>query len=135
MEGRTISPSPSLSQPAITNMPQSINEFLSTLTDFGRRLQPLGQMAESAGGMFRNSPFAAFLPQGRAEQAHQFRAEVGREHRQLAATGGARARAGYAGRVEIPDHVFRPALGEGGRAAKSKNQDAGQNAHENFPFR
>ena len=53
-----------LSTPTITNMPRDLNEFLSTLTDLGKRLQPLGQIAESASGMFRNNPFASFMTGG-----------------------------------------------------------------------
>jgi len=45
-------------------MPRDLNEFLSTLTDLGKRLQPLGQIAESASGMFRNNPFASFMTGG-----------------------------------------------------------------------
>jgi ABC-type transporter Mla subunit MlaD len=58
-----------LQNPALNALPRDLNEFLSTIRDVGRRLQPLGQMAESAGGMFRNSPFAAFMPQSRSEPA------------------------------------------------------------------
>ena len=53
-----------LVQPDVTNMPRDLNEFLSTLTDLGKRLQPLGQIAESASGMFRNNPFASFMTGG-----------------------------------------------------------------------
>ena len=53
-----------LSSPTITDMPRDLNEFLSTLTDLGKRLQPLGQIAETAGGMFRNNPFASFMTGG-----------------------------------------------------------------------
>jgi ABC-type transporter Mla subunit MlaD len=56
-----------LSNPALNSLPRDVNEFMATLRDVGRRLQPLGQMAETAGGMFRNSPFAAFLPPSRPE--------------------------------------------------------------------
>ena len=58
-----------LQNPALNALPRDLNEFLSTIRDVGRRLQPLGQMAETAGGMFRNSPFAAFMPQSRSEAA------------------------------------------------------------------
>ncbi len=53
-----------LSNPTVTNMPRDLNEFMSTLTDLGKRLQPLGQIAESASGMFRNNPFASFMTGG-----------------------------------------------------------------------
>jgi len=58
-----------LSTPTISNMPRDLNEFLSTLTDLGKRLQPLGQIAESASGMFRNNPFAAFMTGGNQRPA------------------------------------------------------------------
>jgi hypothetical protein len=49
-------------------MPTDLSDFLGTLRDLSKRLQPLGQMAEAAGGMFSRSPFAAFLPtQGRSD--------------------------------------------------------------------
>ena len=51
-----------LQTPALNTLPKDLNDFLGTLRDLGRRLQPLGQMAESAGSMFSRSPFAAFLP-------------------------------------------------------------------------
>ena len=51
-----------LQNPALNALPRDLNDFLATIRDVGKRLQPLGQMAESAGGLFRNSPFAAFLP-------------------------------------------------------------------------
>ena len=59
-----------LSTPALSSMPTDLNDFLGTLRDLSKRLQPLGQMAEAAGGMFSRSPFAAFLPnQGRTDAA------------------------------------------------------------------
>jgi ABC-type transporter Mla subunit MlaD len=50
-----------LSNPVLTSLPKDLNEFLAVLRDLARRLQPLGQMAETAGGLFSRGPFASFL--------------------------------------------------------------------------
>ena len=41
-----------LSAPALTSFPTDLTEFMEVLSDLARRLQPLGQIAESAGNMF-----------------------------------------------------------------------------------
>ncbi|HEY5876144.1 MAG TPA: hypothetical protein VIT64_12625, partial [Ilumatobacteraceae bacterium] len=41
-----------LSSQSLTNMPKQLGEFLDGLTDLSRRLAPLSQLAESAGGFF-----------------------------------------------------------------------------------
>src|SRR5215218_3640342 len=41
-----------LSAPQITALPKDLAEFMNVLSDVARRLQPLGQLAESAGGLF-----------------------------------------------------------------------------------
>lgn len=56
-----------LSAPALVTMPKDLSEFMNVLTDLAHRLQPLGQMAESAGSLFGLRPFgglrAATAPQ------------------------------------------------------------------------
>jgi ABC-type transporter Mla subunit MlaD len=41
-----------VSSPAATQLPRQLNEMMSTMGDLAKRLQPLAQLAESAGGMF-----------------------------------------------------------------------------------
>src|SRR4249920_1516384 len=41
-----------LAAPALTSLPTDLGEFMSVLSDLARRLQPLGQMAETAGSLF-----------------------------------------------------------------------------------
>jgi ABC-type transporter Mla subunit MlaD len=53
-----------LSNPAFTALPRDLNEFLGVLRDFARRMQPLGQMAETASGLFSRGPFASLLGGG-----------------------------------------------------------------------
>jgi ABC-type transporter Mla subunit MlaD len=48
-----------LSSPALANLPTDIGAFLDVLSDLGRRLQPLSQMAETAGGLFGFNPLGA----------------------------------------------------------------------------
>ena len=48
-----------LSAPALVTMPKDLSEFMNVLTDLAHRLQPLGQMAESAGSLFGLRPFGA----------------------------------------------------------------------------
>lgn len=48
-----------LSSPQLTALPRELAEFMSTLGDLARRMQPLGQLAEAAGGMFGLRPLAA----------------------------------------------------------------------------
>jgi ABC-type transporter Mla subunit MlaD len=50
-----------LSNPALAALPKDLNEFLGVLRDLARRMQPLGQMAETAGGLFSRGPFASLL--------------------------------------------------------------------------
>lgn len=49
-----------LSSPVLTALPTDLGEFVEVLGDLARRLQPLGQMAESAGSLFGLRPLAAF---------------------------------------------------------------------------
>ena len=46
-----------LAAPALASMPTDLSEFMGVLTDLAHRLQPLGQMAESAGSLFGLRPF------------------------------------------------------------------------------
>ena len=48
-----------LANPILLSLPTDIGEFVETLGDLARRLQPLGQLAESAGSMFGLRPLAA----------------------------------------------------------------------------
>ena len=48
-----------LGSPVFANMPTDIGTFLDTLGDLARRMQPLAQMAESAGGLFGLRPLQA----------------------------------------------------------------------------
>jgi hypothetical protein len=41
-----------LGSPQFTTLPVQISEFMKVMADFSRRLGPLAQFAESAGGMF-----------------------------------------------------------------------------------
>jgi ABC-type transporter Mla subunit MlaD len=51
-----------LASPTLTAMPKELADFMAVLSELGRRLQPLGAMAESAGSMFGGlRPFAAML--------------------------------------------------------------------------
>lgn len=50
-----------LSAPALTALPSDLAEFMGVLSDLARRLQPLGQMAEAAGGLFGLRPLTALL--------------------------------------------------------------------------
>jgi ABC-type transporter Mla subunit MlaD len=47
-----------LSSPALTSLPRDLGEFMNVLGDLARRLQPLGQMAESAGSLFGLRPLS-----------------------------------------------------------------------------
>jgi ABC-type transporter Mla subunit MlaD len=51
-----------LSAPALKNLPTDLGDFLDVLSELGRRLQPLTQMAESAGSLFGFRPLAALRP-------------------------------------------------------------------------
>ncbi|MEO5898844.1 MAG: hypothetical protein ABIR68_01785 [Ilumatobacteraceae bacterium] len=53
--------SETLSNPAFAALPKDLNEFLGVIRDLARRMQPLGQMAESAGSLFTRGPFAGLL--------------------------------------------------------------------------
>ena len=48
-----------LSSQSLTNMPKQLGEFLDGLADLSRRLAPLSQLAESAGGFFGMRGLAA----------------------------------------------------------------------------
>ena len=48
-----------LGSPVFVSMPNDIGEFLDTLGDVARRLQPLAQMAENAGSLFGLRPLSA----------------------------------------------------------------------------
>jgi ABC-type transporter Mla subunit MlaD len=48
-----------LSSPSLTALPRDLSQFVEVLSDLARRLQPLGQLAESAGSMFGLRPLAA----------------------------------------------------------------------------
>ncbi|MFZ2443262.1 MAG: hypothetical protein WAW51_12930, partial [Ilumatobacteraceae bacterium] len=48
-----------LSNPALLALPAELGDFMNTLGDLAQRLQPLGQLAESAGGWFGLRPLAA----------------------------------------------------------------------------
>jgi hypothetical protein len=50
-----------LSAPTLASLPNDLSEFMGVLSDLARRLQPLGQMAEAAGGMFGLRPLAAMF--------------------------------------------------------------------------
>ncbi len=50
-----------LASPSLTAMPKELSDFMAVLSELARRLQPLGAMAESAGGMFGLRPLAAML--------------------------------------------------------------------------
>jgi ABC-type transporter Mla subunit MlaD len=41
-----------LATPSLASLPTDLTEFMTVLSDLARRLQPLGQLAESAGAMF-----------------------------------------------------------------------------------
>jgi ABC-type transporter Mla subunit MlaD len=41
-----------LSSPALTKMPDELSRFVGVIGDVASKLQPLGQLAEAAGGMF-----------------------------------------------------------------------------------
>lgn len=48
-----------LSSPVFIDLPAELGNFLDTLGDLAKRLQPLTQMAESAGGLFGLRPLAS----------------------------------------------------------------------------
>ena len=50
-----------LASPTLMTLPTDLSEFVGTLRDLAERLQPLGQMAESAGSLFGLRPFASLL--------------------------------------------------------------------------
>lgn len=52
-------------------LPKDLNEFMAILGDVARRLQPLGQLAESAGGLFGLRPLTALRGATRAAPAHE----------------------------------------------------------------
>ena len=50
-----------LASPTLMTLPTDLSEFVGVLSDLAQRLQPLGQMAESAGSLFGLRPFASML--------------------------------------------------------------------------
>ena len=50
-----------LASPTLMTLPTDLSEFVGVLSDLAERLQPLGQMAESAGSLFGLRPFASLL--------------------------------------------------------------------------
>ena len=60
-----------LASPVLTALPTELGQFLETISDLGRRLQPLSQMAESAGGLFGGfaNPLASMFSAGRSSAA------------------------------------------------------------------
>jgi ABC-type transporter Mla subunit MlaD len=52
-----------LSAPALRDLPTDIGDFLAILSDLGRRLQPLTNMAEQAGSIFGFNPLGALIAQ------------------------------------------------------------------------
>lgn len=50
--------------PALAALPTDLSTFLNVLNDVSRRLQPLGQLAESAGSVFGLRPLAALRAGG-----------------------------------------------------------------------
>ncbi len=58
-----------LSNPTLLALPTDLAEFMETLGDLARRLQPLGQLAESAGSMFGLRPLAALRAGGGSRPA------------------------------------------------------------------
>lgn len=50
-----------LSSPQLTTLPTDLGEFMTALSELAHKLQPLGQMAESAGSLFGLRGFASLL--------------------------------------------------------------------------
>ena len=50
-----------LASPTLMTLPSDLSEFVGVLSDLAQRLQPLGQMAESAGSLFGLRPFGSLL--------------------------------------------------------------------------
>jgi ABC-type transporter Mla subunit MlaD len=48
----------------MTALPKDLGEFMNVIGDVARRLQPLGQLAETAGGLFGLRPLAALRSGG-----------------------------------------------------------------------
>ena len=51
--------SETLSSPVLTSFPKDLGQFMEMFGDVARRMQPLGQLAETAGGFFGLNPLAA----------------------------------------------------------------------------
>ena len=51
-----------LSSPQLTALPKDLGEFMNAIGDLARRMQPLSQLAESAGGLFGLRPLASMVP-------------------------------------------------------------------------
>jgi hypothetical protein len=51
--------SETLSSPVLTDFPRDLGQFIEMFGDVARRMQPLGQLAETAGGFFGLNPLAA----------------------------------------------------------------------------
>lgn len=58
-----------LATPALAALPANLTEFVTLLNDLARRLQPLGQIAESAGSLFGLRPLAGLRPAARTSPA------------------------------------------------------------------
>ena len=57
-----------LSSPQLMTLPTDLGEFMAALSELAHKLQPLGQMAESAGSLFGLRPFASLLGSAPAPQ-------------------------------------------------------------------
>ena len=55
-----------LSSPVMTSMPKQLSDFLDSISDLTRRLAPLTQLAESAGGLFGMRGFTMSALGGRS---------------------------------------------------------------------
>jgi hypothetical protein len=56
-----------LSSPVLTSLPTDLGDFVEIISDLAKRLQPLGQLAESAGSMFGLRPFAGLRTSTRSD--------------------------------------------------------------------
>ena len=65
---RTLKATDSLVE-QMSAVPSNLTEFMTVLGDVARRLQPLGQLAESAGGLFGLRQLTSLLPPGPGRSA------------------------------------------------------------------
>jgi hypothetical protein len=56
-----------LSSPVLSALPKDLSSFVEALGDLARRMQPLGQIAETAGGLFSMNPLANFFGGARSD--------------------------------------------------------------------